>query len=54
MNKLKIVFVAFSDNTLGRRILNGLVENDQIPSHIFMANETAKTEIRKKRSKTLF
>lgn len=54
MNKLKIVFVAFSDNTLGRRILNGLVENDHIPSHIFMANETAKKEFRKKGVKRYF
>jgi methionyl-tRNA formyltransferase len=48
MSNLKIVFVAFSENSLGRRILNGLVSKGKIPICTFMASETAKKEFRKK------
>jgi folate-dependent phosphoribosylglycinamide formyltransferase PurN len=47
MNDIKIVFVAFSENTLGRRIIKGLVDNGDKPISTFMASELALKVFRK-------
>jgi folate-dependent phosphoribosylglycinamide formyltransferase PurN len=44
---LKIVFVAFSENSLGRRILSGLIKQDNVPIHVFMASSYAFSKFRK-------
>lgn len=44
---MKIIFIAFSENTLGRRILNGLIEKGNIPNMVFMASNKAFRKFRK-------
>jgi methionyl-tRNA formyltransferase len=45
---LKIVLICFSENSLGRRIINLMMTRGIIPCHVFMASEKALTEFRKK------
>jgi folate-dependent phosphoribosylglycinamide formyltransferase PurN len=47
MNDIRIVFVAFSENSLGRRIIKGLVDNGNKPISTFMASELAFKAFRK-------
>ena len=47
MNRLNTVFIAFSENSLGRRILNMMLEKGMRPTHVFMASEKALQEFRK-------
>jgi folate-dependent phosphoribosylglycinamide formyltransferase PurN len=44
---MKIIFVSFSENSLGRRILNGLIEQGDTPEIVFMASESAFKKFRK-------
>ena len=41
MSDLKIIFVAFSENTLGRQILRGIEEIGLKPVKAYMASEQA-------------
>ncbi len=45
--ELKIIFIAFSENSLGRRILIGLINQGNKPIHVFMASEKAFANFRK-------
>lgn len=45
--QLKIVFIAFGENSLGRRILNGMIHHKLTPIHAFMASEKAFKAFRK-------
>lgn len=47
MNNLKIVFIAFNENSLGRRIFNGLVKSENPPIHTLMASSKALKKFRK-------
>lgn len=44
---MKIIFVAFSENSLGRRILNGLINQRDTPEIVFMASDNAFKKFRK-------
>jgi folate-dependent phosphoribosylglycinamide formyltransferase PurN len=44
---MKIIFVAFSENSLGRRILNGLIDQGDTPEIVFMASDNAFKKFRK-------
>lgn len=48
MKDLKIIFVAFSENTLGRQILRGMEEIGIKPVKAYMASKHAQKEYRKK------
>lgn len=48
MSDLKIIFVAFSENTLGRQILRGIEEIGLKPVQAYMASEQAQKEYRKR------
>jgi folate-dependent phosphoribosylglycinamide formyltransferase PurN len=47
MNDIRIVFVAFSENSLGRRIIKGLLNNGNKPIITFMASAIAFKAFRK-------
>ena len=53
-NNQKIIFVAFNDNTLARRIIKLLIDNNIIPIHAFMASENALKAFRKNSIKRYF
>jgi folate-dependent phosphoribosylglycinamide formyltransferase PurN len=44
---MKIIFVAFSENSLGRRILNGLIDQGDTPTMVLMASDSAFEKFRK-------
>ena len=46
-NNLKIIFVAFSENSLGRRIINMMLKKGIVPVHVFMASDEAFKKFRK-------
>jgi len=46
-NNLKIIFVAFNENSLGRRIINLMLEEGIKPVKVFMASELALSNFRK-------
>lgn len=46
-NNLKIIFVAFSENSLGRRIINMMLAKGIAPVHVFMASDEAFKKFRK-------
>ena len=54
MNDIRIVFVAFSENSLGRRIIKGLVDNGNKPISTFMASELAFKRFRENGFKRYF
>jgi folate-dependent phosphoribosylglycinamide formyltransferase PurN len=54
MDKLKIVFIAFNENSLGRRIINGLVNSENVPIHTLMASPEALKKFRKNGIKRYF
>lgn len=53
-NKLRIIFIAFSENSLGRNILNNMIEEGITPVHVFMASEEAFKKFRKNGIKRYF
>lgn len=44
---MNIIFIAFNENSLGRRIINLLLSEDIRPSHTFMASDLALKNFRK-------
>lgn len=48
MKNLKIIFIAFSENSLGRRIIQGMLEEGFKPELTLMASDFALNQFRKK------
>lgn len=50
-NNLKIIFIAYSENSLGRRVLSMMLNKGIKPVHVYMASEEAFKKKRKNRIK---